>query len=500
MMKKILSKPLAATILTLWLGSYLVFAASSYTTHFNLELPADGDVNWGNSYRSNLTTIDTQLYLNETGIDDHITDTTGAHEASAISSDVGGAVCTTSDDVQEFLECLDSNVNTIVGGGAVDLTSAQIISGAKTFTATTTFTGAINASGATTFTLAPTISALSTGVVHSNGSGVLSSSEVVNADVSASAAIARSKLASGTADHVLINNGSGVMSSEAQLSTTRGGTGLSSFTQGDLIYSSASNTLSTLAKDTNATRYLSNTGSSNNPAWAQINLTNGVSGALPIGNGGTGQTTQTAAMDALSPTTTKGDLLVDNGSNVVRMAVGTDGYVLTADSAQSNGVKWAPASGGGGGSIIWTSDTGSGPLQDTYSGVLSWIFEDGLTQYLETTIRVPEGYIAGSQVFLKISHFHVAASATQLISATTTLIEPGDAITNTTDQYNSTNTAQSGASEVVVDATIDLTNASGQINSNAIAAGDLLRIKLTRGTDTSTSDLYFVNGSAEVQF
>lgn len=36
--------------------------------------------------------------------------------------------------------------------------------------------------------------------------------------------------------------------------------------QGDLIYGSASNVLSTLAKDTNATRYLSNTGTSNNPA------------------------------------------------------------------------------------------------------------------------------------------------------------------------------------------------------------------------------------------
>jgi len=54
--------------------------------------------------------------------------------------------------------------------------------------------------------------------------------------------------------------------------------------QGDLIYGSASNVLSTLAKDTNATRYLSNTGTSNNPAWAQVNLSNGVTGNLPVGN------------------------------------------------------------------------------------------------------------------------------------------------------------------------------------------------------------------------
>jgi hypothetical protein len=58
-------------------------------------------------------------------------------------------------------------------------------------------------------------------------------------------------------------------------------------TQGDLLYASGANTLARLAKDANATRYLSNTGSSNNPAWAQISLTAGVTGILPVANGGT---------------------------------------------------------------------------------------------------------------------------------------------------------------------------------------------------------------------
>lgn len=69
-----------------------------------------------------------------------------------------------------------------------------------------------------------------------------------------------------------------------QLGVTRGGTGLASVAQGDILYSDASNSLVTLAKNTNATRYLSNTGASNNPAWAQIDLTNGVTGSLPIGS------------------------------------------------------------------------------------------------------------------------------------------------------------------------------------------------------------------------
>ena len=77
--------------------------------------------------------------------------------------------------------------------------------------------------------------------------------------------------------------------------TTAGGTGLTSYSQGDLLYYNSGTTLTALPKNTSATRYLSNTGSSNNPAWAQVDLSNGVTGTLPTTNGGTGLTSYTAS-------------------------------------------------------------------------------------------------------------------------------------------------------------------------------------------------------------
>lgn len=52
-----------------------------------------------------------------------------------------------------------------------------------------------------------------------------------------------------------------------------------------------------------------------------------------------------------SPTTTKGDLIVNDGGGAAsddRLAVGTDGKVLTADSGAALGVSWQTPSGGGG--------------------------------------------------------------------------------------------------------------------------------------------------------
>jgi hypothetical protein len=110
----------------------------------------------------------------------------------------------------------------------------------------------------------------------------------------------------GTITGAAISNVS--LSLSSPLPVTSGGTGLATATQGDIIYASASNTYVALPKNTTATRYLANTGTSNNPAWAQIDLTNGVTGDLPLAN-----LAQGTALSVLGVT---GNATADNASIV----------------------------------------------------------------------------------------------------------------------------------------------------------------------------------------
>lgn len=61
---------------------------------------------------------------------------------------------------------------------------------------------------------------------------------------------------------------------------------------------------------------------------------------LPINRGGTGAQNAQAAFDNLSPLTTLGDLLTHDGTNNVRLALGTDGYILVA---RATGPTWEMA-------------------------------------------------------------------------------------------------------------------------------------------------------------
>lgn len=121
--------------------------------------------------------------------------------------------------------------------------------------------------------------------VNKGGTGVISLGNLTKADDTNV-----TLTLGGTPTGALITSTSITAGWSGQLAVTRGGTGLSTTSQGDILYADAANSLAKLAKNTSATRYLSNTGASNNPAWAQIDLSNGLTGTLPVANGGTGVT------------------------------------------------------------------------------------------------------------------------------------------------------------------------------------------------------------------
>ena len=69
----------------------------------------------------------------------------------------------------------------------------------------------------------------------------------------------------------------------------------------------------------------------------------GLSTTLAIGSGGTGQTTASAAFNAISPITTTGDLIIGNGSNsATRLAIGANNTVLTSNGTTAS---WVSGSG-----------------------------------------------------------------------------------------------------------------------------------------------------------
>lgn len=176
----------------------------------------------------------------------------------------------------------------------------------------------------------------------------------------------------------------------------------STVAQGDLLYGSASNVITALGKSTTATRYLANTGASNAPQWDQINLANGVTGTLPVANGGTNCgaasgtcldnitgfastgiisrtgagtftfSTISALIDAIG--STRGSLLYRGASGWAILAPGTANFILQTNGAGAD-PSWVAASAGG---TVTTITAGMGLL-----------FSSGATCTSTCTISIP---------------------------------------------------------------------------------------------------------------
>lgn len=107
------------------------------------------------------------------------------------------------------------------------------------------------------------------------------------------------------------------------VSATYGGTGLSSYTIGDIVYADSTSTLAKLGIGSNGDILTISAGV---PSWtATISLTSNVSGTLPVTNGGTGLSTVAT-----------GDVLYASASNTLSALTGpgnTVGYLLQNNSS-----------------------------------------------------------------------------------------------------------------------------------------------------------------------
>lgn len=213
------------------------------------------------------------------------------------------------------------------------------------------------------------------------------------------------------------------------LPNTAGGTGQSSaFTQYGVTYASSTTVLATTSAGTSTTVLHGN--SAGAPTFGAVSLTADVSGTLPILNGGTGQTTATAAFNALSPITATGDLIIGNGTNsATRLAIGASTYVLTSSGTTAS---WQPASGGV--TSFTAGTTGLTPSTATTGAIT-----------LAGTLVVGNGG-TGVATLTGLAYGNGTSAFTAATGAQVVTVIGSNAVTNATNATNTTNVALTAGS------------------------------------------------------
>jgi hypothetical protein len=205
--------------------------------------------------------------------------------------------------------------------------------------------------------------------------------------------------------------------------------------------------------------------------------TSNVNTRIPIGSSGQHLTVVAgvpawATASDQTPLTTKGDLLGFSTLDA-RIPVGTNGHILTADSTESLGLKWAAAAGGG-------------KVLQVVEGTYATQTDNSTTTYQPTNLTAnitPSAASSKILVFVKQSSYKSNGN-----SANAIVVQLLRNATQIDEQYTlDTNTALSFYSQVAL-MKLDVPNTTSQITystkfKNAVAAS---QVSVQAGSFSST--------------